>query len=271
PLEWNQTENVLWRTPVPGRGHGSPVVVGDRVFLSSAEESEERQLMVAFDRLSGDELWRLTLHEGGFPPPSQVHQKGTDANSTIACDNKHAYVAYLNQGSITASAVTHSGELAWQTKLGAFDSKFGYAPSPIVHGPYVLFAADNWGGGYLAAVDRTTGKIAWRKKRSSTSTYSSPIVAHVSGKDQLLISGDDKICSYSPSTGELLWSCRGCSEATCGTPVWNEDTVFASGGYPGQQTIAVRADGSAEVLWTNQVKVYEPSMLVVGKEIYATN
>lgn len=271
PLEWSETDSIAWRTPVPGRGHGSPVVVGDRVFLNTAEEAEERNLMVAFDRSTGAELWRVTLNEGGFPPASQVHQKGTDANSTIACDEKHAYVAHLVEGSIIASAVTHTGEIAWQTTLGAFASKFGYAPSPVVYGPYVLFAADNWGGGYLTAVDRSTGKIAWRKKRSSTSTYSSPIVAKVSGRDQLLISGDDQICSYDPLTGESLWSCRGASEATCGTLVWNDDTVFASGGYPDQQTLAVRADGSAEILWTNQVKVYEPSLLVVGSEVYATN
>lgn len=271
PLNWSETSNVAWKVPVPGRGHASPVVLGDRIFLSTAEEDEQRQLLVAYDRASGAEAWRITLHDGGFPDAGVIHQKGTDANGTVASDGERVYVAYLNSDSITASAVDFDGKIVWQTKLGAFGSKFGYAPSPVLHGPYVLFAADNRGGGYLAAVHRETGEIAWRKKRSSTSTYSSPVVARVAGRDQLLLSGDDQIASYDPATGEPLWSCPGASEATCGTLVWNDDTVFASGGYPGQQTLAIRADGSAEVLWTNRVKIYEPSLLVVGDELYGTS
>lgn len=271
PLNWSESSNVVWKTPVPGRGHGSPVVVGDRVFLSTAEESDQRQLLVAFDRSSGEEVWRVTLHEGGFPDSSVIHQKGTDANGTVACDDERAFIAYLNSDSIIASAVDFNGKIVWQTTLGAFSSKFGYAPSPVLHGPYVIFAADNWGGGYLAAVHRETGEIAWRKKRSSTSTYSSPVIARVAGRDQLLISGDDEIASYDPATGEKRWSCRGASEATCGTLVWNEDAVFASGGHPGRQTLAVRADGSGEVLWSHGVKIYEPSLLVVGDELYGTS
>lgn len=271
PASWSETENVFWKAPVPGRGHASPVVVEDVVLLSTAEESEERQLLVAFDRASGEELWRTVMHEGGFPDARDVHHKATDANGTVACDGERAYIAHLNADKIIASAVDLQGEVVWQTELGAFNSKFGYAPSPVLHGPYVIFAADNWGGGYLAAVHRVTGEIAWRKKRSMTSTYSSPVVARVAGRDQLLISGDDQIASYDPSTGEPLWSCRGASEATCGTLVWNDEAVFASGGHPGQQTLAVRADGSGQILWSNRVKVYEPSLLVVGDELYGTS
>lgn len=271
PTSWSATENVLWKTPVPGRGHASPVVVGDRVFLSTAEEDAERQLLVAFDRVSGEELWRTTLHDGGFPDARDIHQKASDANGTVACDGERVYIAYLNSDSIIASAVDLEGQVLWQKKLGAFSSKFGYAPSPVLYGSYVIFAADNWGGGYLAAVHRETGEIAWRKKRSLSSTYSSPVVARVAGRDQLLISGDDQVASYDPATGDLIWSCRGASEATCGTLVWNDDVVFASGGHPGRQTLAIRADGSKEILWSNRTKIYEPSMLVVGEAIYAAS
>ncbi|QDT69593.1 outer membrane biogenesis protein BamB [Planctomycetes bacterium MalM25] len=271
PSSWSETENVVWKVPVPGRGHASPVVVGDLIFLSTAEESEERQLVVAYDRATGEELWRTTLHEGGFPAARDVHQKATDANGTVVCDGERVYIAHLNSDSIIASAVDLEGEIVWQKELGAFSSKFGYAPSPALHGPYVIFAADNWGGGYLAAVGRETGDIAWRKKRSMSSTYSSPVVARVAGSDQLLISGDDQIVSYDPATGEENWSCRGTSEATCGTMVWSDNLVFASGGHPGRQTLAVRADGSGEVLWSNRTKIYEPSLLVVGNELYGTS
>lgn len=271
PLTWSEEENVVWKSAVPGRGHASPVLVGDLILLSTAIESKEEQLLVAYRRDTGKEAWQLTLHEGGFPSERELHQKGTNANGTVACDQEHAYIAHLNDRSVIASAVSFDGKLVWQTKLGAFRSKFGYAPSPLIYGSYVIFAADNGGGGYLTAVNRKTGEIAWRKQRSSKSSYSSPVLANVAGKDQLLISGGDEISSYNPATGEKLWSCPGASEATCGTIVWKDDTVFCSGGYPDQQTLAIKADGSSEILWTNNTKIYEPSMLVVGDELYGTS
>ncbi|MEO1496508.1 MAG: PQQ-binding-like beta-propeller repeat protein [Planctomycetota bacterium] len=268
PVVWGPDENVLWRVEAPGRGHASPIVVGDLVIISSADVPAGQQLLAAYDRKIGAEAWRLVIHDGGLPSRRDVHQKATDANGTVACDGRRAYVAHLNGGQIVASAVDLEGGLVWQTELGPFDSKFGYAPSPVLHGPYVIFAADNWGGGYLAAVDRESGEIAWRTKRARTSTYSSPVVAEVAGRDQLLISGDDKIASYDPLSGEPLWSTRGVSEATCGTMVWSGDVVFASGGYPDRETIAVRADGSGETVWSNRVKVYEPSLLLAGPRLY---
>lgn len=270
-LGWVADAEVVWQAAVPGRGHASPSVVGDLVILSSADEENQKQFMIAFNRQTGEQSWKIVLHETGFPDASEIHQKGTDANATVACDDQHAYVAHLTSKSIVASAVDFDGNLVWQTRLGDFASKFGYAPSPVVYGSTVIFAADNWGGGYLAAVDRKTGEIVWRKKRSFTSTYSSPVVANVAGRDQLLITGDNQVASYDPATGEPLWSCRGGSEATCGTVVWDDQVVYASGGYPGQQTLAVRADGSAEVLWSHRVKVYEPSMVVIGDAIFAAN
>ncbi len=271
PKEWSEVENVVWKTAVPGRGHASPVVRANLVILSTAIEELQQQLLIAYYRKTGEEAWRVILHEKGFPTDGEMHLKSTNANGTVACDQEHAYIAYLNDNAIVASAVDFKGKIVWQTKLGPFNSKFGYAPSPILFGPYVIFAADNSGGGYLAAVNRKTGEIAWRKHRSNVSTYSSPVVANMAGKDQLLISGGDEISSYDPSTGEKIWSCPGASEATCGTVVWKGDTVFCSGGYPGQQTLAVKADGSSEILWSNKTKIYEPSMLVVGDELYATS
>jgi outer membrane protein assembly factor BamB len=266
---WSPTENVIWKTPVPGRGHSSPVVCGDRVFLATAIEGDEQQLVVAFDRAGGDEVWRTVLNQGGLPSTGQMHQKGTHANGTVACDDQTIFTAFLNHDSITASAVDFDGQIVWQTKLGAFNSKFGYAPSPIIYQSLVIFAADNHGGGYLAAVHRRSGEIVWRKERSRSSTYSSPVVATVAGRDQLLICGGNEVCSYDPGTGELIWSCEGTADATCGTMVWNDSLVFASGGYPEKQTLAVRADGSCEVVWSDSVKSYEPSMLLVGDELYA--
>lgn len=271
PTEWSETKHVIWKAEVPGRGHSSPVVHGQQVILGTALEEQQQQLVVAFDRATGSENWRTVVHEGGFPTRRQMHAKGTHANGTVACDDQSIFTAFLNNDTITASALDFEGEVVWQTELGPFSSKFGYAPSPVLYKSLVIFAADNFGGGYLAAVHRKTGKLVWRKARSRSSSYSSPVVAHVAGRDQLLISGGYEVCSYDPSNGELIWSCEGTTDATCGTMVWNDDLVFASGGYPDKQTLAVRADGSAEVVWTNYINNYEPSMVFAEGFLFSVN
>lgn len=270
PVTWSETENVVWKASIPGRGHSSPTVIGERIVLATADEAAGQQSVLCLDRSSGKQLWLTTLHTGGLPT-SGMHPKQTHATCTVAADGERLFVAFLNSGRIHASALDMEGNTLWQTELGEFSPKFGYAPSPVIFREFVIFACDNGGGGFLASVHRKTGKLHWRKKRSNASTYSSPVIAEVAGKSQLLISGGDQVASYDPLTGEENWSCEGTTEATCGTMVWDGDLVFASGGYPGRETLAVKADGSGTVVWRNEVKCYEQSMLATGGYLYAVN
>ncbi len=267
--QWDAESNILWSNEVPGRGHSSPVVVGDSVFLTTALEDQQKQLVLAYDRHTGDRKWETLVHEGGFPGSSQMHAKGSHANGTVACDGKLVFAAFLHADRIVVSALDRSGGIVWQTEAGPFRSRFGYAPSPILYRSCVIVAADHFGGGFLAALDRDTGKLVWRTQRPSIPTYSSPFIARVAGRDQLLISGCDEVASYDPNTGEANWSCPGTTQLTCGTMVANETSVFASGGHPGRETLCVRADGSGEVLWRNNTRLYEPSMLVFGGHLFA--
>ena len=269
PVTWDSETNVIWKVEIPGRGHSSPTIVGDRIYLSSADDEQQIQAVMALDRATGESVWRTSVHKGKFPGRGRVHSKSTNANCTVACDGEHVFVAFLNDDSITATALTVDGEIKWQKKLGAFDSKFGYAPSPTIYKSLVIFAADNQGGGYLAALDRHSGEIVWRKARPALSSYSSPIVATVAGRDQLLISGCDVVASYDPATGDKLWSVPGTTEATCGTMVWNKDHVFASGGYPEKQTICINAADTPKAVWDNRQKCYEQSMLLDGENLYS--
>jgi outer membrane protein assembly factor BamB len=261
PTTWRSTENVLWSVNVPGRGHSSPVVCGGKVFLATALESEQKQLVLAYQQSDGNPLWQTVVHTGNFPGSGELHKKGTNANGTVACDGERIFVGFLNSGAITVSALDLDGKILWQQEVGKFNSKFGYAPSPLIYKSFVIIAADNQGGGYLAALDRATGAVRWRKARAALSSYSSPMIASVSGKDQLLISGCHEVASFDPATGEQLWTLPGTAEATCGTVVTSEDLVFASGGYPESETICVRGDGSRKV-WNVREKIYEPSMVV---------
>lgn len=267
PQRWSESENVVWKTTIPGRGHGSPTVVGDRIFLCTADESQQIQQVVCFDRASGEQLWTTDIHSGNFPSTGQMHGKSTHANCTVACDGSSIFVGFLNNEHITATSLTLDGEIRWQTDLGYFGSKFGYAASPCLHESLAIYAADNFGGGFIAAVHRETGDIVWRKKRNNVSTYSSPIVAEIGNRWQLLISGDNQIASFDPGTGEELWSAPGTAEATCGTVVWHENLVFGSGGYPERQTLCVDATTGQKV-WEDRLKAYEQSMLVAGNELY---
>ena len=117
-------------------------------------------------------------------------------------------------------------------------------------------------------LDRKSGEQIWKAPRPSMITFSTPVITHVAGKDQMLISGAQLIASYDPKSGKELWTTSGTTFATCGTMVWEGDIAFASGGYPKPETLAVRADGSGTVLWTNNQKCYEQSMLVYDGYLY---
>lgn len=267
PLRWDESTNVAWRADVPGRGHSSPIVVGQTVFVATAISSPEQQAVIAIDRATGAIRWRSAVHEGGFPDPSLLHPKSTHANGTLASDGSHLFAAFFNAGRIIVTALDLDGNRLWQQDVGAFGSKFGFAPSPVLHGSLVIVAADNLAGGYLAALHRDSGEIVWRKARSAVATYSSPLVATIGGRDQLVISGCGMLTSHDPATGDELWSVDAIAEATCGTPVTDGVLVFASGGYPERETIAV--DSSGRKVWSNKTKVYEPSLVVADGHLFA--
>jgi len=266
PTNWTSSTNVAWLANIPGRGNGSPIVVDGHVIVATADKSNETQKLIAFDQENGEFRWETTLHESGFTPQNRMHQKSTQSNSTPASDGKNVFISFLNDGKVFTSAVDLNGKQVWQTEVGPFQSKFGYAPSPIVYKSFVIVAADNQGGGHISALDCETGKIAWRITRPAISSYSSPTVATVGGRDQLLISGCGTLTSFNPATGNSYWRVSGLPEATCGTVVTDGKRIFTSGGYPQQKTACFDNEGNEK--WTNRTKFYEPSMLVVGDILF---
>ena len=269
PLEWSSSKNILWRAAVPGRGHASPIVVGDGVYLATADDENQVQSAVAFDRRTGEHLWTTAVRRGGFP---KLHAKNTHASSTIASDGERLFLVFFHDEALQATALDLQGKKLWQKSLGEFNPKryeFGYGTSPVIYGDTVILTGEYDGDAFIVALDRNSGEQRWRIKRPENVSYSTPAIAYVAGRDQLFITGADEIASYDPRTGEQLWTAPGCTTATCGTMVWEKDTVFASGGFPGSETIAVRADGSGEVLWRNNVRCYEQSLLAHAGYVYA--
>lgn len=268
PVEWSETQNVLWKVPLPGRGHSSPTIVGNRIYLATADDHRQVQSVLALNRENGETVWKTDVSQGGFP---KTHPKNTHATPTVACDGKLLFVTFHHHDQLKLTALDLKGEKVWEKVVGPYMPKiyeYGYAPSPLLYDKLVIVAADVEKGGYLAAYNREDGQLAWRKDRHKMYSFSSPVVAHVAGREQLLLSGNDLVSSYDPKTGDLLWSTPGTTMATCGTMVWTDDLVIASGGFPKAETICVKADGSGDVVWKTNHKCYEQSLIVHDGHVY---
>lgn len=271
PTTFGPTTNVLWKAPVPGRGHSTPTIVGDSIFLATADEERQIQGVIAFDKTNGKQLWIKEVSRGGFPP---THPKNTHASVTLAASPTQVFVTFHHHDKLTLASYDHDGKPLWSVDAGPYAPRiyeYGYAPSPLLYKDLVIIAADYETGGYLAGFNQTTGAQVWKTPRPRMLSFSSPIVANIASKDQLLISGCEMVASYDPLTGKEIWSTPGTTMATCGTLVWDNGIVFASGGYPKAQTLAVKGDGSGQVLWSNPQKCYEQSMLAVDGYVYAVN
>ena len=264
PTKWGETANVLWKVEIPGRGHSSPIVVGERIYLETADEKDETQSVLCLNRADGSIRWQTTLHKGQLD--RALHKENSQASSTLACDGERLYALFLNARQIWASALDLEGREIWKKEVGGFDSKFGYASSPVLYESLVLLAADHQQGGFIAALNRNHGDIVWRKKRPSKSSFATPRVVNLGGKDQMILAGCDELCSYAPLTGDRLWQTKGTAETAVGTPVIDGDLIFASGGYPEKNTLAV--DASGKKVWQQNVKSYVPSMLTFQGYLY---
>lgn len=269
PTKLSDTDHVAWKVKVPGRGHSSPIVVGDKVFLTTADEAKKTHAVLAFDRATGKLLWNEIVNRGGFP--AKNHPKNTEASPSVASDGERVFATFYHHDKVEAIALDFAGKVVWREDVCRFRPKmyeYGFAPSPLIYQNTVIIAAEWDGDSSITALDRTTGKRVWRANRQPMISFSSPVVGHVAGKDQLMISGAQKVASYDPMNGKPLWSTDGTTFATCGTMIWENDIAFASGGYPKAETLAVKADGSGKVLWRNNQKCYEQSMIVVDGHVY---
>ncbi|APZ96907.1 PQQ-binding-like beta-propeller repeat protein [Fuerstiella marisgermanici] len=267
PLKWSETENVLWKVAVPGRGHGSATVVGDQVFLASADHETEQQAVHCYDRQTGEELWKTVVHKGGFT--KKGNEKASLASTTVACDGENLFVNFLNDGAVYTTSLDRNGKQLWQTKISDYVVHQGYGSSPAPYKNLVIVSADNKGGGAIAGLERATGKIAWKRTRPEKPNYPSPIILNVAGKDQLLMTGCDLVTSLDPLTGEENWEIEGATTECVTSTVTDGTRIFTSGGYPKNHIAAVAADGSGKVVWENTVRTYVPSMLVKDGYLYA--
>lgn len=267
--EWSEENHIIWKTKLTGRGHSSPIVVGDKIFISTAVGSDETQRVICCNRDNGSTVWEKVVSEGQFNP--RIHRNNTHASPTIASDGERLFVVFNNHRQAQVTALDFDGEILWQKFAGGFvpaKYQFGFAASPTVYESTVIVSSEFEKDGFIAAFDCESGDEVWRIERPNATSYSSPIIATVADREQLLISGGRSVSGYDPKTGKELWSVPAKWTVSCGTLVWDGDLVFASGGYPTGQTIAVNAR-TGEMVWENATKCYEQSLLLVDGYIYA--
>ncbi len=269
PVTWSETKGVLWKTPVPGRGHGSPTVVGNHVYLAIAEVDQEVQSVLCLDRNTGAQVWQTEIHRGNFD--SKGNAKSSHASSSVACDGERLFINFLNHDAIWTTALSRDGQILWQTKVADFVNHQGFGSSPILYGPLVLVSADSKGGaGRVAGLERTTGKVVWSNPRPKLPNYCSPMVVHAAGRDQVVMIGCKLVQGLDPLTGKVLWETPGATEECVTSTVTDGQHIYTTGGYPKNHVAAVKADGSGEVAWENNSRVYVPSMVIRDGYLYAT-
>jgi len=188
----------------------------------------------------------------------------------VATDGKHLFAVFNHHGAVDVTKLDLDGNVVWKKKVGNYDPfyKFGFGASPIVYDGKIIVTTESKVDSGIFAFKTGSGEPVWKIKRDGISSYSTPVIAPVAGKEQLLISGGGTVNSYDPKNGSKNWSTPTNWKVSCGTMVWDGDLVFISGGYPAQQTLAINA-ANGKLVWDNNVKSYEQSLLAVDGYIYA--
>jgi outer membrane protein assembly factor BamB len=270
PIHWNAKSNVLWKTELPGLGHASPIVFGDRVFTVSAVPQTEERLLLALNRANGKIVWQQPVLKS---PLEKKHSLNSHASSTPACDGERVFVTFLDVNTVVVAAYDFLGKQQWLVRPGKFSSMHGFCSSPILFEDQVIVNCDHDGDGYIIALDRKTGRELWRIARPNrTRSYCVPLIRDISGRTQMILTGSKCTASYDPRTGKELWLMDGPTEQFVASPVYSakDDLVLITAGYPEYHTLAIRADGQGQVgaekiAWrTIKGAVYVPSPIIDG-------
>jgi outer membrane protein assembly factor BamB len=251
PVQWSSTSNVVWSAPVPGKGHASPIVWGDRVFTVSALPATGERVLLCFDRRTGRLEWQRAVITS---PLEKKHALNSHASSTPATDGERVYVAFLDVQEMVVAAYDLEGRLVWRVRPGAFSSMHGFCSSPVLYRDLVIVNGDHDGDSYIVALDRKDGRTIWKTPRDNkTRSYCVPTVfPNLAGRDQVVLSGDRCVASFDPATGRRWWVIDGPTEQFVASVVYNPGAglLFVTGGYPEHHLLAVRPDGSGNVTGT---------------------
>jgi outer membrane protein assembly factor BamB len=279
PIEWSESKNMRWKTPIPGLGHASPIIHGERVIVLTAAPvdgagSVLRFLVMSIDRKTGKTVWQRAVCEQ--TPHERGHQDASQASASPVTDGE---VIVAHYGSRGVYGVSWDGEVLWNVELGQMRTRneFGEGASPALHGDTVVIQWDHEGDDFILALDRKTGKEIWRVKRDEPTSWSTPLI--VPGTPtQVIANGRNAIRSYDLATGKELWHTSGMTMNVIPTPVLHDGVAIMMSGFRGNAIRAVRlADAKGEapesaIVWKSDAPgtPYVPSPLLLEGKLYFT-
>ena len=273
PMEWSESRNVKWKTPVPGQGWSSPVVAGGRVWLTTAvrERNAASLRAVAFDVETGREVVNVEVFR--LTNAVVLNVKNSFASPTPIVEGDRVYVHFGKDGT---AALTTSGKIVWTTRL-PYESQHGNGGSPTLYEDLLIVSCDGHTEAYVVALDKNTGKIRWKTPRRQPwdQAYTTPLVIRVGDQDQVVSIGAYRAGAYDPKSGKEIWRVSyddGFSNVP--RPVYGHGLVFIATGFQEPSLLAVRVDGKGDVTrthvaWSTRRGVpHTPSPLLVGDELY---
>src|SRR5688572_3761515 len=241
PDVWSPTQNVLWKTALSGDGNSSPIVWGDRIFITTAYDGGRRLAVLAFRRSDGARLWETFAPQGRTG--SGAHYKNGHASATPATDGERVYVSFGTRGLM---AVDFSGKVVWQRDLGPMDAYHGTAGSPLLYKNRIILYQDQFAGSFIAAFDTRTGQELWRTRRQASGGWGTPIAVRVGDHDEIIVNSQNRVHAYDPVSGRELWHCGGTTYEVIPTPVVGYGMIFCSSGRAGP-TLAIKPGGRGDV------------------------
>ena len=269
PLEWSLEKDLKWKVKVPGKGHASPVIWGDALFLVSADEESGERMLIRLNLKSGKTVWKKIVLEA---PIEKVHRKNSRASSTPVTDGSSIFVSFLDQEKMFIAAYDFNGNKLWEKRPGIFSSIHGYCSSPVIWKDKVIINGDHDGNAYIVALDSTTGNEVWKTARpNKTRSYCTPLLRTIGGRNQLILSGSKSIASYDPDSGKQHWIIDGPTDQFVASLVYDDKYLYMTCGFPTKHMMAIDPTGSGNVskthvVWhTRKDASYVPSPVVVGQ------
>lgn len=276
PTQWDSITNVMWKIPVPGIGHGSPIVWEDRLFIISAIPETQERILLCYDCQSGNLLWQVTVLEA---PLEVIHPDNSFASGTPATDGKLIYVSFIDGEDVVVAAHDFTGNQVWIQRPGTFSGPHGFSCSPALFEDMVIINGASKVNAFVAALDKTDGHTIWKSLHdNSAMSYSTPIFRKIGGRMQMFYCGNQEVGSFNPTDGSRYWFVDGPSQEFCATPVYNEKAglVFISSSWPERHLLAIRPDGNGDVsdshiAWkSDNGAYYVPSPIVIGDYLITT-
>jgi outer membrane protein assembly factor BamB len=275
PIRWSSTENINWKTPIPGKGHSSPIIHGDRIFVTSCLEQEEKRMLLCLDRRNGKLLWQREVLESKL---ERKHALNSFASSTPVTDGRQVWVTFLQYPRMQVVCYDYEGNEVWRRSPGEFHSVHGFCTCPVLYKDLLILNGDQDAEAWIVALDKNTGAEKWRIDRPNrTRSYCTPIIVDAAGKKQMVLSGSKCIASYDPDTGKQIWIIDGPTEQFVASLVLLDDILFMTAGFPTYHLMGIRPDGmgnvtNTHVLWHDTRSAdYVPSPIAHDKYFYWVN